>query len=98
MAGYYCRLIWNFANISAELHACTQKNASFKWIPNIAEAFTTFKEQLYSAPVLAYPYFGRRFTVETYTSSKAVGAVLAQKRVDGYVHLIRFASRTMAAA
>ncbi|CDF33201.1 unnamed protein product [Chondrus crispus] len=59
------------------------------------EAFDELRIKLTSPPVLAYPDFEKAFVVETDASSVSVGAVLAQKKEDGKIHPIQYASRTM---
>jgi hypothetical protein len=55
------------------------------------------KQKLISAPVLSYPKFGleEEFIVETDESILGIGAVLAQKQNDGYVHPVAYALRTL---
>lgn len=44
-------------------------------------------------PVLEYPDLDRPFVVETDESSTGAGEVLDQKKTDGYIHHIQYASR-----
>ena len=67
----------------------------FDWSPSCQEAFEGLKELLTRAPVLAFPDFSRDFLLETDASGVGHGAVLAQKREDGAVRPIAFASRTL---
>ena len=59
------------------------------------EAFDELRIKLTSLPVLAYPDLEKPFVVETYASSVSVGAVLDQKKEDGKIHPIQYASLTM---
>ena len=98
LAGYYRRFIKGFAGISAALHRATSTKREFAWTDEMMSAFEVLKQRLTSPPVLAFPEFEAPFIVETDASSVAVGAVLAQKKEDGKVHPIQYASRTMTAA
>ena len=97
LASYYRRFIPGFAKIANPLHALTKKEEVFQWSVKCQAAFDLLKQKLISAPVLSYPRFGpeEKFIVETDASSLGIGAVLAQKQKDGYVHPVAYASRTL---
>ncbi|MCG8624860.1 MAG: hypothetical protein MJE68_23035, partial [Proteobacteria bacterium] len=97
LASYYRRFIPGFAQIAAPLHALTKKNAVFHWTPECDSAFSKLKELLTTPPVLSYPVFGPQceFVLETDASGVGLGAILAQKQVDGSTHPIAYASRTL---
>ena len=57
-------------------------------------SFEEFKQKLKTTPLLALPDFDFLFVVETDASSVAVGAVLVQKKKDGKIYPVRYASRT----
>ena len=97
LASYYRRFIPGFAKIANPLHALTKKGEVFQWSIKCQEAFDLLKQKLISVPVLSYPQFGQeeKFIVETDASSLGIGAVLAQKQQDGYVHPVAYASRTL---
>lgn len=76
----------------------TSVHSTFNWTEEMEAAFVGLKQALTTPPVLAFPDFDEPFEVETDALTKAVGAVLSQKKEDGRVHPIQFASRTMNAA
>ena len=56
---------------------------TFSWDEDCQRSFTTLKEHLTSAPVLAYPSLDKSFILETDASVLGVGAVLSQTQEDG---------------
>ena len=78
LAGYYRKFISGFSSIAAPLLKLTQKEASFIWTDSCQQAFQRLKQLLCSAPILAYPDFGKNFVLQTDASDYGVGAVLSQ--------------------
>lgn len=64
----------------------------FVWIKDQEEAFSTLKERLKSAPILAYAYFDLPFEIHTNASGSGLCAVLFQKQ-KGKHHIIAYVSR-----
>ena len=97
LASYYRRFVPGFAQIAAPLHALTKKNAVFHWTPECESVFSKLKQLLTTAPVLSYPVFGPQceFILETDASGVGLGAILAQKQVDGSIHPIAYTTRTL---
>ena len=95
LGSYCCRFIYKFADVAAVLHAATSGNARLKRTGEMQEAFDELRIKLTSPTILAYSDFDKPFVVETDASLVSVGAVLAQKKDDGKIHLIQYASRTM---
>ena len=95
LAGYYRRFIKGFAEISSVLHAATSGKGNISFTKEMEDAFRTLKQKLTSPAVLDFPDFNQPFIVETDASCLSLGAVLAQKKEDGKVHPIQYASRTM---
>ncbi len=93
LASYYRRFIPNFAKVACPLHALTRKGEQIQWTPECQESFTTLKEKLTSAPVLAYPDFDKDFVLKTDASVRGLGAVLSQKQGDARYHPIAYASQ-----
>jgi len=95
MASYYRRFIPRFAKIARPLHHLTAKDVPFQWSPECETAFATLKEKLVTPPVLTYPRFGEKFTLETDASVLGLGAVLSQKQADQRLQPIAYASRAL---
>ena len=104
-ASYYRRFVEGFAKVAAPLHrlAATVEASQSKararvntlgslWTQECQQSFQTLKDQLISAPVLAYADFTKPFILEIDASHAGLGAVLAQDQ-DGQRKPIAFASR-----
>ena len=61
-------------------------------------AFEKLKEQLASAPVLAFPMLNEDYVLYTDASDVGIGAVLCQKADDGDEKVISFASKAFSGA
>ena len=90
-------LVKQFATIADPLHRLLKKDAEFSWTDDCELAFEKLKEALVTAPVLVYPMFGEgeSFILVTDASMEGLGAVLGQKREDGHVHPVAYASRSL---
>ena len=95
LASYYRRFVPGFSKIAGPLHALTKKDAPFVWSEACEVSFTKLKDQLTTAPVLAFPNFREPFILETDASGAGLGAVLAQKQEDGSVRPVAYASRSL---
>ncbi len=95
LSSYYRRFVANFSKTASPLQALTRKGAEFKWSSDCESSFQALKGKLTSAPVLAYPAFGKAFVLETDASVVGVGAVLSQPQEDGLLHPIAYASRSL---
>ena len=95
LAGYYRKFIPDFATVSAPLTALTKKGVKFLWNDQHQNAFQTLKQHLCSAPVLAYPDFDRPFLLQTDASDVGLGAVLAQRHINGQERVIAYARYTL---
>ena len=95
LASYYRRFIPQFSRVAGPLFALTKKDSPFNWGAEQQEAFVSLKELLITAPVLAFPNFSKDYLLETDASGVGLGAVLAQRREDGAVTPIAYASRTL---
>lgn len=58
-------------------------------------AFGTLKSKLVTPPVLVYPCFGDKLTLDTDASIQRLGAILSQKQDNDMLHPIAYASRVL---
>ena len=84
-----------FAKIAKLLNEKTSENVKFVWLEDIQTAVEELKVKLTSAPVLAYPDYGKPFVLCTDAASKAVGAVPYQADENGRDHPIHYACRAL---
>ena len=56
------------------------------------EAFQVLKQTCMNSPVLAFADYTKDFLLETDTSKEGLGAVLSQKQVNGWFHLVAYGS------
>lgn len=78
LTSYYRRFIYEYAHIAKPLHELTESGKEFSWTEACDKAFYTLKENLASAPVLAYPTLEDTFILDTDASGVPIGAVLSQ--------------------
>lgn len=97
--GYYRRFIKNFSRkafpLNQLLTGVGSKRATLgKWTDQCEQAFQTLKDQLTSAPILAFADFSLPFCLYTDASNQGLGAVLCQHQ-DGKERVIAYASRSL---
>ena len=80
LCSYYRRYVRNFAAVARPLHMVSDKKAKFTWNESCPQAFEQLKQALTSSDILAYPIHGLQFILDTDSSDKSVGAVLAQEQ------------------
>ncbi|KRX56874.1 Retrovirus-related Pol polyprotein from transposon 17.6 [Trichinella sp. T9] len=97
LASYYRKFVNGFANIAAPLHRLLEKGAEWDWSKACQSAFDALKYHLTSAPILAYPEFHCRFTVDVDVRGDGLGAVLSQ-REGKTERVVAYASRTLTKA
>ncbi|PIK57859.1 putative transposon Ty3-I Gag-Pol polyprotein, partial [Apostichopus japonicus] len=109
LASYYRRFVPDFAKLASPLHAIAGNRGArkgkhvkpqpqFEWTPRADESFKQLKALLSTAPVLAYPDFGRVFVLEVDASLRGLGACLLQADSDGQLHPVVYASRGLRGA
>jgi len=94
LAGFYRRLVPDFAALAKPLTSLIRKDLEFIWGPSQQQAFEGLKNKLCTPPVLAYPDFCQPFILTTDASKIAVAAVLSQVQ-KGIERPIAYASRQM---
>ena len=92
LAGYYRRMIPNFAHIADPLTRMLKKDAKFEWTLPCEQAFQTLKARLMEEPVMAYPKPVGDYVLDTDASNVAAGAVLSQVQ-DGVERVIAYWSK-----
>ena len=98
LANYYRRFVQDYARIAKPLHRLTEKHTTFKWTRECEHSFENLRQNLVSAPVLAFPDCSRPFILDTDASDSGIGAVLSQVQDDGTERVIAYASRTLSKA
>ena len=83
LTSYYRRFIDGYSQMAKPLYQLTKKDVPYSWSPAHQQAFERLKERLTAAPVLVYPNFTMPFLLETDASRDSLGAVLAQRQLDG---------------
>ena len=98
LCGYYRRFVRNFAEIAQPLNNLIKKDNSWNFDDQCKIAFDTLKAKLIESPILRYPDLNQTFIVYTDASGYAIGAILAQKDVEGNEYVCSYASRLLKGA
>ena len=75
-------------------------NRKTEWVSlskDALEAFQALKQVCMNSPVLAFADYMKDFLLETDASKEGLEAVLSQKQVDGWFHLVAYGSRALTA-
>ena len=97
MSGYYRDFIAGYADLVKPLTDLTRKDRIFEWSTSCQKVFSTVKDKLMSAPILAFPDYECKFILTTDASNVGLGAVLSQYQ-HGRERVISFASRPLTKA
>lgn len=100
---HYAKFPSKFAEVAEPLTNLTQKGRLWYWSPECQLAFDKIKATLTSKPILVRPDFTKPFIVQTDWSPVALGAILAQERVNEetgavYEAAVFFASKKLKGA
>ena len=101
MCNVYRRFVPNFARIAAPLNKRLKKGEPTQLGPlseEELESYETLKTNLVTAPILALPREGYRFTLDTDACDYQVGCVLLQEQPNGDKHPIGYWSRGLNSA
>jgi len=94
LAGYYRRIVPQFAAIARPLHALVGKRGSFAWSEEAQKSFDQLKSALTSPPILAMPMDSGEFILDTDAANETIGAVLSEIQ-QGQERVIAYASRQL---
>ncbi len=96
LAGYYRRFVPNFSDLTSPLTDLTKKEAPdpVQWTELCKQALTKVKAALCGGPLLHSPNFDLPFLLQTDTSDRGLGAVLAQV-VGGEERPVLYLSRKL---
>ena len=90
-----CPIVTKKTHPRIRLPPLEQNLPQFEWTQLHQESFDKLKLALTTAPVLAYPDYGKPFLLEMDASLKGLGAVLSQEDNDSNMCIISYASRTL---
>ena len=81
--------------IAKPLHRLTERGTTYRWNSKCQMAFEELRQQLTSAPVLAYPDFSQQFILDTDVSDLGIGAVLSQVNEAGQERVVAYGSHLL---
>lgn len=94
MCGWYRHFIKDFSKVAAPLTELTRAKVKFRWSETCEKAFSTLKQLLCTAPVLATPDYTKPFSISCDASDIALGAVISQEH-DGHEKAIAYFSQKL---
>ena len=98
LANYLHKYSKNYAEKTKPLSDLLKKDVEWVCSKDQEDAFTSVKQSLIEAPVLALPDADKPFSVVYDASSFAIGSALMQKDDDGINRVISYPSRLLKAA
>ena len=101
MCNVYRRFIRDFTRIAHPLNQKIRKDAPQEWDALSGaetKAFETLRRALLTAPILALPREGYKYTLDTDASDYQLGCCLLQEQPDGALHPIGYWSRVLTPA
>ncbi len=97
LAGYYRPFVKNFVSVASPLTCLLKNDVPFLWNDAQEHSFTTLKDALTHAPILAFPDYMLPFTMCTDASSLGI-MVLMQTKEGKRPRSIAYASRVITSA
>ncbi|CAI5710081.1 unnamed protein product [Peronospora effusa] len=98
LANYLHKYIKHDAEQTKPLSDLSKKDTEWTWSKEQEDVFTSVKQSLVEAPVLALPDADKPFSVVCDASNFAIGSALMQKDDDGVDRVISYQSRLLKAA
>ena len=85
LAGYYCKFVSRFADLSRPLTNLTRQSVEFEWTVKCQKSFDNLRELLTRYPILWYSDPNKDYTLFTDTSKFGYAGVLTQEYEDNRV-------------
>ena len=95
LAGYYCRFVHNFAEITSPITQLLKVDHKFVWTEQCQLAFDSIKTLLTTVQVLAYSDFTKLFVLDPDGCDHSIGADFSQYDEQGIKHPITYFSCTL---
>ena len=101
LMGHYRWFIRGFVQISQLLNehlageGASKKSEQVLLSEDTLEAFQALKQGCMNSPVLAFADYTKDLFLKTDASKEGLGAVLSQKQVDGWFHLVAYGSQAL---
>ena len=90
LANYLHKYSKNYAERTKPMSDLLKKDAAWTWSKEQVDAFSSVKQFLVEAPVLALPDVDKSFSVVCDESNFAIGSAPMQKDDDGVVRVISY--------
>lgn len=90
---YFRRFVPSFSTISLPLRNAMKSGSKFEFDDRCKQAFTTLRDKLISAPILALYNPSRETELHCDASTEGFGGILLQKQDDGKLHPIAYFSK-----
>ena len=97
MATYCAKFIPNYSDVSEPLRQLTKKDAPFKWEQQHQQSFTSIKQLLTSADVMAYFDPSKKTELITDASPSGLSAILVQSTNKNDRRVVAYTSRALSA-